>query len=67
MESLHGLADPHLQWPYGIVLCHNPHLYSWIDYVTHILSVGLQFEVNKNKYKFPHWDEIEAMFAEDDE
>ena len=30
-------------------------------------AVGLQFEVNKNKYKFPHWDEIEAMFAEDDE
>ncbi|WP_180174066.1 helix-turn-helix domain-containing protein [Acinetobacter sp. YH01024] len=30
-------------------------------------AVGLQFEVNKNKYKFPHWDEIEAMIAEDDE
>ncbi|MFV5475234.1 helix-turn-helix domain-containing protein [Acinetobacter baumannii] len=30
-------------------------------------AVGLQFEVDKKKYKFPHWDEIEAMFAEDDE
>ena len=30
-------------------------------------AVGLQFEVNKKKYKFPQWDEIEAMFAEDDE
>lgn len=29
-------------------------------------AVGLQFEVNKKKYKLPQWDEIEAMFAEDD-
>lgn len=30
-------------------------------------AVGLQFEVDKKKYKFPQWDEIETMFAEDDE
>ena len=24
-------------------------------------------EVDKKKYKFPQWDEIETMFAEDDE
>lgn len=29
-------------------------------------AVGLQFKVDKKKYKFPHWDEIETMFAEDD-
>jgi len=31
-----------------------------------ISGVGLQFEVVKKKPVFPHWDEIEALFAEDD-
>lgn len=31
-----------------------------------INAVGLQFEITKKKYKFPHWDEIEVLFAEDD-
>lgn len=30
-------------------------------------GVGLQFEVGKKKHILPHWDEIEALFAEDDE
>ena len=30
-------------------------------------GVGLEFEVNKKKFNLPHWDEIEAIFAEDDE
>lgn len=30
-------------------------------------AVGLQFEVNEKKYRFPQWDEIEEIFAEDDE
>ena len=27
----------------------------------------LQFEVVTKKHKFPHWDEIEFLFKEDDE
>jgi transcriptional regulator with XRE-family HTH domain len=30
-------------------------------------GVNLQFEVGKKKYVLPQWDEIEALFAEDDE
>ena len=30
-------------------------------------GVGLQFEVGKKKHVFPRWDEIEVLFAEDDE
>lgn len=30
-------------------------------------GVGLEFEVNKKKFNLPHWDEIEAIFSEDDE
>ena len=30
-------------------------------------GVGLQFEVNKKKFNLPQWDEIEAIFSEDDE
>jgi hypothetical protein len=28
--------------------------------------VKLQFEVVPKKHKFPHWDEIESLFKEDD-
>ena len=30
-------------------------------------GVSLQFEVNKKRRELPHWDEIKALFAEDDE
>ena len=30
-------------------------------------GVSLQFEVNKKRHELPHWDEIEAVFSEDDE
>ena len=30
-------------------------------------GVSLQFEVNKKRHELPHWDEIEALFAEDDD
>lgn len=30
-------------------------------------GVGLQFEVHKKRLIFPHWDEIKALFAEDDD
>ena len=29
--------------------------------------VGLQFEVAQKKHTLPDWDEIEAMFSEDDQ
>lgn len=29
-------------------------------------SVNLQFEVVPKKHRFPQWDEIEALFKEDD-
>ena len=28
--------------------------------------VKLQFEVVPKKHKFPHWDEVESLFKEDD-
>lgn len=28
--------------------------------------VGLQFQVVPKKHRFPHWDEIEALFKEDE-
>lgn len=30
-------------------------------------AIGLQFEVSQKKHSLPHWDEIEAMFSEDDQ
>jgi transcriptional regulator with XRE-family HTH domain len=30
-------------------------------------GVGLEFEVNKKKFKLPQWDEIEEIFSEYDE
>ena len=30
-------------------------------------AVGLQFDVSPKRHLLPHWDEIEDMFAEDDE
>ena len=30
-------------------------------------AVGLQFEVSPKRHSLPHWEEIENMFAEDDE
>ena len=30
-------------------------------------AVGLQFDVSPKQHSLPHWDEIENMFAEDDE
>ncbi|OOV79445.1 helix-turn-helix domain-containing protein [Acinetobacter sp. ANC 5600] len=30
-------------------------------------AVGLQFDVSLKQHSLPHWDEIEKMFAEDDE
>lgn len=32
-----------------------------------INAVGLEFEVKKIKRELPHWDEIKALFAEEDE
>lgn len=29
--------------------------------------VGLQFDVVAKKSRFPHWDEIQSLFKEDDE
>lgn len=29
-------------------------------------AVGLQFDVSPKQHSFPHWDEIENMFTEDD-
>ena len=38
------------------------------DIFEHVLDgVSLQFEVNKKRRELPHWDEIKALFAEDDE
>lgn len=30
-------------------------------------AIGLQFDVSPKRHSLPHWDEIENMFAEDDE
>ena len=30
-------------------------------------AVGLQFDVSPKQHSLPHWDEIENMFAENDE
>lgn len=38
------------------------------DIFEHVLDgVSLQFEVTKKRRELPHWDEIKALFAEDDE
>ncbi|OTG56467.1 transcriptional regulator [Acinetobacter sp. ANC 4204] len=38
------------------------------DIFEHVLdAVGLQFDVSPQRHSLPHWDEIENMFAEDDE
>ena len=46
----------------------NGHFTGSYDLFEKVLScVGLQFEVVPKKHKFPHWDEIESLFKEDDE
>lgn len=45
----------------------NGHFTGSFDIFERVINgVGLQFEVSKKKHVFPHWDEIEALFAEDD-
>lgn len=46
----------------------NGHFTGSFDLFEKVLScVNLQFEVVPKKHKFPHWDEIESLFKEDDE
>ncbi len=46
----------------------NGHFTGSFDLFEKVLScVDLQFEVVTKKHKFPHWDEIESLFKEDDE
>ena len=46
----------------------NGHFTGSFDLFEKVLScVNLQFEVMPKKHKFPHWDEIEFLFKEDDE
>ena len=46
----------------------NGHFTGSFDLFEKVLScVDLQFEVVPKKHKFPHWDEIESLFKEDDE
>lgn len=46
----------------------NGHFTGSFDLFEKVLdSVQLQFEVVPKKHKFPHWDEIEFLFKEDDE
>ena len=46
----------------------NGHFTGSFDIFERVLDgVGLQFEVNKKKFNLPQWDEIEAIFSEDDE
>lgn len=40
---------------------------SFVIFERVIDGVGLQFEVGKKRHVLPQWDEIEALFAEDDE
>jgi len=45
----------------------NGHFTGSFDLFEKVLnSVKLQFEVVPKKHKFPHWDEIESLFKEDD-
>lgn len=45
----------------------NGHFTGSFDIFERVINgVGLQFEVSKKKHVLPNWDEIEALFAEDD-
>lgn len=46
----------------------NGHFKGSFDLFEKVLScVDLQFDVVPKKHRFPHWDEIEFLFKEDDE
>ena len=46
----------------------NGHFTGSFDLFEKVMNcMELQFEVVPKKHKFPHWDEIESLFKEDDE
>ncbi|MHC5172145.1 helix-turn-helix domain-containing protein (plasmid) [Acinetobacter johnsonii] len=46
----------------------NGHFTGSYDLFEKVLScVGLQFDVVAKERRFPHWDEIESLFKEDDD
>ena len=46
----------------------NGHFTGSFDLFEKVMNcMELQFEVVPKKHKFPHWDEIEFLFKEDDE
>ena len=46
----------------------NGHFTGSFDIFERVLdAVGLQFEVTQKQHSLPDWDDIEAMFSEDNE
>jgi transcriptional regulator with XRE-family HTH domain len=46
----------------------NGHFTGSYDLFEKVLNcVGLQFDVVAREHRFPHWDEIESLFKEEDE